>query len=46
MDKISNIHYGKLPEDSPFVKPFRIYYTQNGKVKNWDILKVKENFVH
>jgi hypothetical protein len=45
MDKISDIHYGKLPEDAPYVKPFRFYFTQNGKVKNWDLLKVSKNFV-
>lgn len=43
MENISNIKYGKLPEESPYVKPFRLYYTQNGKDKNWDLLKVHDS---
>ncbi|XP_055587094.1 uridine diphosphate glucose pyrophosphatase NUDT14-like [Uranotaenia lowii] len=43
MNDISNIHYGPLPADSPYVKPFRFYYTQNGKEKNWDLLKVHDS---
>lgn len=43
MENISNIKYGKLPEESPYVKPFRLYYTQNGKEKNWDLLKVHDS---
>uniref|UniRef100_A0A8D8MKI8 Uridine diphosphate glucose pyrophosphatase NUDT14 n=1 Tax=Culex pipiens TaxID=7175 RepID=A0A8D8MKI8_CULPI len=43
MEDITNIHYGPLPADSPYVKPFRFYYTQNGKQKNWDLLKVHDS---
>ncbi|KXJ81678.1 hypothetical protein RP20_CCG018288 [Aedes albopictus] len=43
MNDVSNIHYGPLPEDSPYVKPFRFYYTQNGKEKSWDLLKVHDS---
>lgn len=43
MEDITNIHYGALPADSPYVKPFRFYYTQNGKQKNWDLLKVHDS---
>ncbi|XP_058450479.1 uridine diphosphate glucose pyrophosphatase NUDT14-like [Malaya genurostris] len=43
MDDISDIHYGPLPPDSPYVKPFRFHYTQNGKAKSWDLLKVHDS---
>lgn len=43
MEDIKDIKYGPLPVDSPFVKPFRLYYTQNGKEKNWDCLKVHDS---
>uniref|UniRef100_T1GNN4 Uncharacterized protein n=1 Tax=Megaselia scalaris TaxID=36166 RepID=T1GNN4_MEGSC len=39
MEKISKIWLGKLPPDSPYVKPFRLFYVQNGVEKNWDLLK-------
>lgn len=43
MNDISNIYYGPLPPDSPYVKPFRFHYTQNGKEKSWDLLKVHDS---
>lgn len=43
MDKISKIWIGPLPQDSPYVKPFRFYYIQNGKEKNWDLMKVHDS---
>ncbi|TMW48909.1 hypothetical protein DOY81_006004 [Sarcophaga bullata] len=43
MDKISKIWIGPLPQDSPYVKPFRFYYVQNGKEKNWDLMKVHDS---
>lgn len=43
MDNITSIRYTKLPEDSPYVKPFRMYYVQNGKEKNWDLLQVHDS---
>lgn len=43
MESISNIHFGPLPADSPYVKPFRMYYRQNGVDKNWDLLKVHDS---
>ncbi|XP_058812992.1 uridine diphosphate glucose pyrophosphatase NUDT14-like [Topomyia yanbarensis] len=43
MDDISDIHFGPLPPDSPYVKPFRFHYTQNGKAKSWDLLKVHDS---
>lgn len=36
---------GPLPADSPYVKPFRLYYVQNGVEKNWDLLKVHDSVV-
>lgn len=45
MDNITEITYGPLPVDSPYVRPFRLYYTQNGIVKNWDLLKVHDSVV-
>lgn len=35
MDTVSNVTVGPLPSDSPYMKPFRFFFTQNGKEKNW-----------
>ena len=35
MDRITNVQLGALPADSPYMKPFRLHFTQNGKEKNW-----------
>lgn len=43
MENISKIWYGPLPADSPYVKPFRLYYIQNEQEKNWDLLKVHDS---
>lgn len=43
MDNITKIRFGPLPVDSPYVKPFRMYYEQNGVEKNWDLLKVHDS---
>ncbi|EDV94455.1 uridine diphosphate glucose pyrophosphatase NUDT14 [Drosophila grimshawi] len=43
MENITKVWVGKLPEDSPYVKPFRMYYVQNGVEKNWDLLKVHDS---
>lgn len=43
MDKVTEIRYTALPDDSPYVKTFRMYYTQNGKEKSWDLLKVHDS---
>lgn len=43
MDKVTDFHYTSLPDDSPYVKPFRMYYVQNGKEKSWDLLKVHDS---
>lgn len=43
MEKITDFHYTVLPEDSPYVKPFRMHYVQNGKKKSWDLLKVHDS---
>lgn len=43
MEKISKIWLGALPPDSPYVKPFRLFYVQNGVEKNWDLLKVHDS---
>uniref|UniRef100_A0A1A9WF40 Uridine diphosphate glucose pyrophosphatase NUDT14 n=1 Tax=Glossina brevipalpis TaxID=37001 RepID=A0A1A9WF40_9MUSC len=43
MEKINKIWVGPLPADSAYIKPFRIYYVQDGKEKTWDILKVHDS---
>lgn len=43
MDKLTGFRYTPLPADSPYVKPFRMYYTQNGMEKSWDMLKVHDS---
>ena len=42
MDNISNVRVGPLPNDSPYMKPFRLHFNQNGREKNWGkIIKIK-----
>lgn len=43
MENITRIWYGPLPADSPYLKPLRMYYEQNGMEKNWDLLKVHDS---
>lgn len=43
MENITEIRYAPLPEDSPYVRPFRMHYVQNGKWKSWDLLKVHDS---
>lgn len=40
MDNVSDVRLGPLPADSPYMKPFRLYYTQCGKEKNWGKRKI------
>jgi UDP-sugar diphosphatase len=36
MDNVTEVRVGKLPDDSPYMKPFRLFYKQGGnKEKNW-----------
>ncbi|CAH2983256.1 unnamed protein product [Chilo suppressalis] len=39
MEDLEQVYVSPLP-DSPYVKPFRLNYTQNGKQKSWDLLEV------
>jgi len=43
MEDVTDIRLGPLPADSPYVKPFRMYFKQNGVEKNWDLLKVHDS---
>lgn len=43
MEDVSDVRFGPLPADSPYVKPLRMYFKQNGKEKNWDLLKVHDS---
>lgn len=43
MQNLSDLRYGPLPDDSPYVKPFRFHYKQNGVEKSWDLLKVHDS---
>jgi len=43
MDKITNVRLGPLPTDSPYMKPFRLYFNQNGREKNWDLVKAHDS---
>lgn len=43
MDNVTKFHFTSLPEDSPYMKPFRFHYVQNGCEKNWDLLKVHDS---
>jgi len=43
MENVTKMWIGPLPKDSPYVKPFRLYYIQDGEEKNWDLLKVHDS---
>lgn len=43
MDNITKVWTGPLPPDSPYVRPYRFYFVQNGVEKNWDLLKVHDS---
>ena len=43
MENIKNVRRGPLPNDSPYLQPFRLYYEQNGVEKNWDLLRVYDS---
>lgn len=43
IEKISDIKIGPISGESPFVKPVKIFYNQNGEHKSWDILKVHDS---
>jgi hypothetical protein len=40
MDNITNVRLGALPSDSPYMKPFRLHFSQNGREKNWGEIKI------
>lgn len=42
MEDVNNIYFSPLP-DSPYVKTFRMNYTQNGKEKSWDLIQVHDS---
>ncbi|XP_069360802.1 uridine diphosphate glucose pyrophosphatase NUDT14-like isoform X2 [Maniola hyperantus] len=42
MEDLTNVYLSPLP-DSPYVKPFRFNYTQNGMEKTWDLLEVHDS---
>ncbi|KAM3958864.1 uridine diphosphate glucose pyrophosphatase NUDT14 [Aphomia sociella] len=42
MEDVKDVYFTPLP-DSPYVKPFRFNYTQNGMKKTWDILEVHDS---
>lgn len=42
MEDVSDVYLTPLP-DSPYVRPFRMHYTQNGRCKNWDLLEVHDS---
>lgn len=42
MDSVSDVHVGPLPADSPYMKPFRLHFKQNGMEKNWGEKEVEK----
>lgn len=45
MEDVRDVRFGPLPADSPYVKPLRMHFKQNGVEKNWDLLKVHDSVV-
>lgn len=43
MVNIKEIRIGEYPADSPWVRPVRIIYAQDGKEKNWDVVKFHDS---
>lgn len=42
MQDLQDVYISPLP-DSPYVKPFRLNFKQNGMSKNWDLLEVHDS---
>lgn len=39
MVDLQDVRIGEFPTDSPWIRPVRVYYTQDGEQKNWDVIK-------
>lgn len=40
---LREIHMGKVPQDSPWLKTARMHYLQDGRRKQWDIIRVHDS---
>ncbi|XP_012258892.1 uridine diphosphate glucose pyrophosphatase NUDT14-like [Athalia rosae] len=40
---LQNVNIGPLPADSPWVRPVRMQFQQDGKIKNWDLLRTHDS---
>lgn len=40
---LHDVHVGKVPEDSPWLKSARIHYTQDGRRKIWDVIEIHDS---
>ncbi|XP_058792233.1 uridine diphosphate glucose pyrophosphatase NUDT14-like [Phymastichus coffea] len=43
MLNLTEIRIGLFPHDSPWLKPVRLNYIQDGKAKTWDLMKAHES---
>ncbi|XP_015116374.1 uridine diphosphate glucose pyrophosphatase [Diachasma alloeum] len=40
---LKNVKVGPLPKDSPWLRPVRISFMQDGKAKNWDVSRIHDS---
>ncbi|XP_015117625.1 uridine diphosphate glucose pyrophosphatase-like [Diachasma alloeum] len=40
---LKNVKVGPLPKDSPWLRPARISFMQDGKAKNWDVSRIHDS---
>lgn len=37
---LRDVHVGKVPQDSPWMKTIRLHYLQDGRRKEWDVIQI------
>lgn len=40
---LRDVRVGKVPQDSPWMRTVRLHYTQDGRSKEWDIIKIHDS---
>lgn len=40
---LRDIHVGEVPRDSPWLRSVRVHYTQDGRRKVWDVIRIHDS---
>lgn len=43
MLNLCNVRVGKVPQDSPWLRSVRLHFTQDGRVKDWDVIRIHDS---